>query len=101
MKRVYPFPVLPLRIALLLVSLFHIAAASAQDVTPKDQEALAKQFTHTAEMIPMRDGVKLHTTIYAPKERKTLLPFIMMRTPYGIDSRSPKALKSYMKDLAD
>ena len=77
------------------------AATWAQDVTPKDLEAQARQFTRTAEMIPMRDGVKLHTIVYAPKESKTTLPFILMRTPYGIDTRGPKALKEYFKDLAD
>src|SRR5207247_2230567 len=68
---------------------------------PKDLEEQAQQFTRTAEMIPMRDGVKLYTTIYAPKEHKDPLPFVMMRTPYGIESRGPKALKEYLKDLAD
>src|SRR4029078_8351115 len=54
-----------------------------------------------SEMIPMRDGVKLHTIIYAPKDHKDPLPFILLRTPYGIDSRGPRALKDYLKDLAD
>src|SRR4051812_4077582 len=85
----------------LFVGLFHTAAVLAQVVTPKDQEEQARQFTRTAEMISMRDGVKLYTTVYAPKEHKDPLPFVMMRTPYGIESRGPKALKEYFKDLAD
>jgi putative CocE/NonD family hydrolase len=88
------------RTAALLVALCG-GAASAQEVTPKDLEELAKQFTRTAEMIPMRDGVKLYTTVYVPKESKGALPFVMMRTPYGAESRGPKALKDYFKDLAD
>jgi putative CocE/NonD family hydrolase len=35
-------------------------------------------------MIPMRDGVRLHTTIHAPKDATTDLPIIFVRTPYGI-----------------
>ena len=35
-------------------------------------------------MIPMRDGVKLNTEIFAPKDMKEPLPFIFLRTPYGI-----------------
>src|SRR5262245_50142863 len=93
MKRVGPFT--------LLVGLVHVLAGSAQVVTPKDLEEQAKQFTRTTVMIPMRDGVKLHPTIYVPKERKEALPFVMMRTPYGIESRGPKALKDYFKDLVD
>src|SRR5437867_5400826 len=89
------------RLGILLTGLFCGGPASAQEVTPKDLEEQARQFTRTAEMIPMRDGVKLYTTIYVPKEQKAALPFIMLRTPYGVESRGPKALKEYLKDLAD
>src|ERR1700722_2764707 len=33
-------------------------------------------FNKTDMMIPMRDGVKLHTEIYAPKDAKEPLPFV-------------------------
>jgi len=46
---------------------------------------LAKLFDKQEAMIPMRDGVKLHTEIYTPKDAK-VLPMIMMRTPYGISA---------------
>ncbi len=64
-------------------------------------EPIAKRFTRTDTMIAMRDGVKLYTTIYVPKDIKGPLPFIMLRTPYGIDTRGPATLQSYLKDLAD
>ena len=35
-------------------------------------------------MIPMRDGVRLHTMILVPKVITEDLPIIMLRTPYGI-----------------
>ena len=35
-------------------------------------------------MIPMRDGLKLHTEIYTPKHQAGPLPFIFERTPYGL-----------------
>jgi putative CocE/NonD family hydrolase len=34
-------------------------------------------------MIPMRDGIRLHTEIYAPKNAAAPLPFLITRTPYG------------------
>lgn len=37
-------------------------------------------------MIPMRDGAKLHTEVYTPKNATTPLPILMNRTPYGISS---------------
>src|SRR5437899_11741294 len=88
-------------LGVLIVSLLCAGVVPAQDVTPKDLEEQSKQFTRTAEMIPTRDGVKLYTTVYVPKEQKGALPFVMMRTPYGAESRGPKALKEYVKDLAD
>jgi uncharacterized protein len=44
--------------------------------------------------IPMRDGVKLFTTLYVPKDRSENYPFLMERTPYsvapyGIDNYRP------------
>ena len=37
----------------------------------------AEDWTVTEAMIPMRDGVRLHTKIFAPKEHKRPLPFLM------------------------
>ncbi len=36
-------------------------------------------------MIPMRDGVKLHAVILKPADITAPLPFLMQRTPYGVD----------------
>ncbi len=36
-------------------------------------------------MIPMRDGVKLHTVILKPADISAPLPFLIQRTPYGVD----------------
>ncbi|MBU2905762.1 CocE/NonD family hydrolase [Arenibacter algicola] len=33
--------------------------------------------------IPMRDGIKLHTTIYSPKDTSKKYPILMSRTPYS------------------
>jgi len=32
--------------------------------------------------IPMRDGVKLHTVVYAPKDSTQKFPIVYGRTPY-------------------
>ena len=36
-------------------------------------------------MIPMRDGIKLHAVILKPSDITTPLPFLLTRTPYGVD----------------
>jgi putative CocE/NonD family hydrolase len=42
-------------------------------------------YQRTEVMIPMRDGVKLHAVILQPADIKTPLPFLIGRTPYGVD----------------
>ena len=56
----------------------------------------------TDVMIPARDGVKLHTLIFAPKNPTTKLPFLIERSPYGFDNgRAELALRTRYKQLAD
>ncbi|HLY42106.1 MAG TPA: CocE/NonD family hydrolase [Terracidiphilus sp.] len=51
-------------------------------------------------MIPMRDGVKLHAVILKPADITTPLPFILSRTPYGVDGSSRAAIFGYRPELA-
>src|SRR6202022_3010673 len=46
----------------------------------------ASFFEKSEVMIPMRDGVKLHTEIYSPRNAAEALPILMNHTPYGISS---------------
>jgi putative CocE/NonD family hydrolase len=47
----------------------------------------AELFDKTEVMIPMRDGIKLHTVIFTPKDRTAPLPIMFSRTPYGVPSK--------------
>ena len=60
----------------------------------------SKKYEKTEVMIPMRDGVKLNTYIFRPKDMTEPLPFLMLRTPYGAQ-RYGAALTSIYKHLAD
>ncbi|MDQ2834586.1 MAG: CocE/NonD family hydrolase [Acidobacteriota bacterium] len=53
-------------------------------------------------MIPVRDGVKLHAVILRPdgSESGEKLPFLMERTPYGVDSMSSNAVNATKPELA-
>ena len=42
-------------------------------------------YQRTEVMIPMRDGVKLHAVILKPADIAGPLPFLIQRTPYGVD----------------
>ncbi len=60
----------------------HHSSTHAQQ-SSRDYTAL---FDKIEVMIPVRDGVKLHTEIYVPKNATTPLPILFERTPYGISS---------------
>jgi len=51
-------------------------------------------------MIPMRDGAKLHTEVYTPKNATAPLPILMNRTPYGISSPD-KGISNLIHRYAD
>ena len=67
-----------------------VSALSAQ--TPADPAAT---FDKREVMVPMRDGVKLHTLVYTPKNQTGNLPIIFTRTPYGIAGAEGAFASSY------
>src|SRR5215210_6044569 len=74
-----------LSLSLLIVSMLARPLA-AQSEIPKDFSPVTEAFDFERRevMIPMRDGVKLHTVIVSPKGA-TPAPIILTRTPYGAD----------------
>jgi putative CocE/NonD family hydrolase len=58
-----------------------------------NQSYLREHYTKQEFNIPMRDGVKLFTAIYSPKETETRYPILLTRTPYGV--------RPYGEDLYD
>src|SRR5579859_5073776 len=69
-----------------------ISGANAQENKRPDLAAL---FDKREVMIPVRDGAKLHTEIYTPKDAKQPLPFLFERTPYGI-SAADKGMSGHL-----
>jgi uncharacterized protein len=51
-------------------------------------------------MIPMRDGVKLHAIILKPVHPSGPLPFLMDRTPYGVDGTTMASFFGSRPELA-
>ena len=66
------------------IATFLSGTAQAQGAAGRDTVPSAAWFERTEVMIPMRDGVKLHTLVFVPKGLATDLPIILNRTPYGI-----------------
>lgn len=73
---------------LLVFALFLLLCPTvmAQSETPSKFEPTNHGFDHERRsvMIPMRDGVKLHTVILVPKGARNA-PILMTRTPYNAD----------------
>jgi putative CocE/NonD family hydrolase len=45
--------------------------------------------------------VKLHTVIFTPKNQTEALPFLIERTPYGVNDYPSPEKNGYVKDMAD
>src|SRR5215831_20508541 len=58
-------------------------------------------FEKIEQMVPMRDGVKLHTIIYTPKSHTGPLPILFNRTPYGIDGTYRAFPSGLLKELIE
>jgi len=52
------------------------------------------------EMIPVRDGVKLHVVILTPTDIPGPLPILIQRTPYGVDGTSERSFFALRPELA-
>lgn len=75
-----------------LVPLFLWAQGkSGEKAQPDSVELRLRQIYDKREvMIPMRDGVRLFTAIYEPKDRSRKHPILMMRTPYSCEPYGDK-----------
>jgi uncharacterized protein len=66
----------------LAVFIFLPFSLSAQQVN-QDSAYISDNYTKIERMITMRDGVRLFTAIYIPKNENEKYPFLMERTPYS------------------
>lgn len=68
------------KIVYLLVFLFSVVIAHAQKI---DSAWFQDNYVKEEVYIPMRDGTRLFTSIYYPKNMTEKHPFLMTRTPYS------------------
>ena len=66
---------------------------AAQAVTATGQTAFKVQerYTKYQLLIPMRDGVRLFTHVYIPKDTSKSYPILLLRTPYSVGPYEPDA----------
>ncbi len=82
--------------ALVLAAFILPSAARAQANAWPDEAWLRAHYAKREVMIPMRDGVKLFTSIYTPRDTTKASPILLARTPYSAapygDDRYPRYL---------
>ncbi len=69
----------------LVAALLPVLTLPASAEIPKNPSQYVKEhYTKQMVRIPMRDGVRLATMVYSPKDTGRTYPILMTRTPYGI-----------------
>ena len=82
---------------MLLVLIISLLKLTAQN---KDSIWVRENYSKIERMIPMRDGIKLFTALYIPKDTSVQHPILFNRTPYtcspyGEDKFNPRLYESY------
>jgi putative CocE/NonD family hydrolase len=88
-----PYECLTVR-AILVAVLTSIVAIRA--VAAEGPEQVKAQYTKYEYRIPMRDGKKLFTAVYSPKDQEQRYPILLTRTPYSV---RPYGTDQYKTDL--
>jgi len=79
MKKIFAIA-FPLWILMLVVS---CSSDSSKKQEGAEENYVRDNYTKKEVTITMRDGIKLHTTIYTPKDTSRTYPIVMKRTPYS------------------
>jgi putative CocE/NonD family hydrolase len=75
-------PLLTLLVAIACSALPPSAVHAAEEAKPAPRD-LRETYTKYEYRIPMRDGTKLFTAVYVPKDASKPYPFLINRTPYS------------------
>ena len=85
-----------LALARLALGLILLAVASPGPVSAQGLEYVQAHYTKYEYRIPMRDGVKLFTSVYVPKDASEAYPILLSRTPYSV---APYGIDRYRENL--
>jgi uncharacterized protein len=67
-----------------------------QATTPSGVDLVRTTYTKYEYMVPMRDGARLFTSVYTPKDQAQKYPFLITRTPYSV---GPYGIDQYRASL--
>lgn len=83
------------RIVTLIFSFLILCTITAQEI---DENYIKANYNKIEVNIPMRDGIKLFTAIYTPKDISRSYPILLNRTPYTV---APYGEDSYKSSLGN
>jgi uncharacterized protein len=89
---------MPHTFAALIVLLCGAAQLAGQEPPPFDVKA---HYIKRDYMVPMRDGVKLFTIVYTPRDTTRPQPIILFRTPYSIRPYEPDVYRAQLGPSAE
>jgi putative CocE/NonD family hydrolase len=67
-----------------LLALFAVPGFAAAQAAVAPAKPVRELYVKQEQMIPMRDGVRLFTSIYVPKDASRKYPILLVRTPYSV-----------------
>ena len=91
-RRSFPALVLASLLACAAVPFANAVARMQADASAARHSA-REHYTKHEVRIPMRDGVRLFTTVYVPKDSSRSYPFLMERTPYSVGTHAQGELR--------
>ena len=85
---------------ILFISFLCAINLTTQAQNIQEDSTLEKIYTKREVMIPMRDGIKLYTAIYEPKNNDKHHPILMHRSPYSCEPYGEEFDKSLSTHLS-
>src|SRR5688572_29496415 len=76
------------------LSILLLLLALPSGMPAQDAARVKAHYVKREVQIPMRDGVKLFTAIYEPKDKSRSYPIMMIRTPYTVAPYGPDAYRA-------
>src|SRR4030095_8099024 len=77
-----------------VLSLVLVAAFCTGVVDAQDDAKVKAHYVKSEQLITMRDGVKLFTSIYVPRDTSKKYPIMLNRTPYSVAPYGPDFYKT-------
>jgi uncharacterized protein len=84
MKKTFLIPVLFLILISITLSDFSCSKFQTDQTSSEDSTFVVENYDKYEYQIPMRDGKRLFTSVYVPKDKNEEYPIMLNRTPYNV-----------------